>query len=150
MDGGNVESDNRMHEGQRRLQKLLRREDGETSAGDGDKALPERVSTHSSSGLDRFTASMEKAAKNLRQFNVRPVPPRGARRFHPAGVQDDEPSIPPYFPSSDQKAGTGCGDGASIELDAEHLDGYQRGKHAGNRKSRSFEEGSRKGPLFIL
>src|SRR5690606_17691909 len=108
------------------------------------------VSTHSSSGLDRFTASMEKAAKNLRQFNVRPVPPRGARRFHPAGVQDDEPSIPPYFPSSDQKAGAGCGDGASIELDTEHLDGNQRGEYEGNRTGSSSAESTGAGAFLVL
>jgi len=70
----NLEPGDRMHEGQRWLQKLLRPANVEAVKGDGPTQLPERIHADDARAHDRRAIEMEEAAEDFRQFDVRPLP----------------------------------------------------------------------------
>jgi hypothetical protein len=69
VDGQNLESDDRLHEGQFWLQKLLRRSAYETFL----KPFSQRLCLYSPSGKAKSTATLAIGKPHLRQFHERPV-----------------------------------------------------------------------------
>ena len=82
MDGFNLESGNRLHEDQSRVQALLCGADGDSAASDGAAELSQRLPADASRASPGGSPQMEKAATHLCQLDERSLPRECALRVH--------------------------------------------------------------------
>ena len=81
-----------MYEDQRRLQKLLCPQDVEAVKGDGATKLQKWLRLDDARSHGRIANQVEETTKNLREFDVRPIPQRCPSRIHTASFRDDADS----------------------------------------------------------
>src|SRR6266404_4963301 len=86
MDRGDLESGDRVYEGQSWVQALLRGTDGRAVEGHGSKKLRERLHPDRSRAHARVTPEVETVPANLCQFDERSIPPRRAGVVHSEGL----------------------------------------------------------------
>src|SRR5437870_5626067 len=102
MDRGDVESGHRLHEGQRRLQKLLCGAARLASPCDGKSEIHKRLSTDTARRRCRSSKIVANSADDFCKLHERSFSPGGAAWIHPAGLRDNESVFPPHVSNSNQ------------------------------------------------
>jgi len=127
MDRGHLESGHRMHQGQPRLPKLLRRTHGPAPSGHGPAQLQTGVQGDGASVHAGTPHVLEKAQDDLRELHGRPVPRGRAHGIHKAGVQGDGKRPLAYLPGADQAGGAAVRHFGPACLAQERVDGGDGG-----------------------
>ena len=149
MDGGYLESGDRLHEGQRWVQALLRGADVQPPSSDGQGALQERFSPCAARGRVDHPVRLALTSPDLRQLDERPVPSGRAALVHPAGLQGDDGLPASHIPNPDE-ATRNCGRACqSTQLAYECVAWHQRREREGRfaHSTSSANSRSHKVPL---
>ena len=161
VDAGDLESDHRLHAGERGVSALLCRtldSDASCPPGQVQGAGPnERQGggpldgkTQVSSRCAGAAVPVAQAASGLREFDERHVPRGFVPRHHSQGLQGDERVSAAHVSDTDQATGDRGEILSCPELDAEHLDGHERGEHAGVASDQGSEADKCEGPVPIV